>query len=239
AARQRVGPSLALSVGELLDLLTKATGELVTSASGSLLSALSSRLTFLPVFLIGFVFMIVSSFTIGMDYKRVTSFLLRQIPQRFQTLALDIKSFLVSCLLKLLRAYLLIMTVTFCELSLGLWSLHVANFWKIAAITAALDILPLVGSGAVLITWGIYQLIIGNYPMGMGLLILWGVITTVRNIIEPRIVGDQLGLHPVATLTAMFLGLRLAGFPGLLAAPVLTLLLRYLNSTGRIQLYRT
>lgn len=237
-ALEALAPAFAMSVGELLDLLSSAMGDLVSGLSTSLLAAITGQLKRLPLFLIGFVFMIVSSFYIGMDYRRVTGFLMRQVPRRFRSLILEIKDFLVSCLGRVIRAYLIIMLVTSAELALGLWALRVEGFWKIALLIAVLDILPIIGSGSVLVPWGVYHLAGGNAPLGIGLLILYGVIAVVRNIVEPRIVGDQLGLHPVVTLSAMYFGLRVLGFAGIFIAPVAALLIRYLNEKGRMRLYR-
>lgn len=236
---QPLSPYSVISVEELFALIASATQDLVTGISSSLITLLTNFLKGLPLFIVGFVFMIISSFAIAMDYDRVTLFLLQQLPHRMRPVMLDVKNFLVSCLLRLARAYAIIMFITFCELSVGLWALRIERFWKIAAVIALLDIMPLLGSGAILIPWGIFELANGRGPLGAGLLVLYAVITVMRNIIEPHVVGDSLGLHPVITLTAMFFGLCTFGLPGMLAAPVAALLIRFLNSNGKIKLYRT
>lgn len=236
---QQLAPASVISVEGLFTLIASATEELVTGISSSLITMLTSFLKSLPLFIVGFVFMIISSFAIAMDYDRVTLFLLQQLPHRMRPMMLDVKNFLVSCLLRLARAYAIIMFITFCELSVGLWALRISRFWKIAAVIAMLDIMPLLGSGAILIPWGIFELANGRGPLGAGLLIMYAVITVMRNIIEPHVVGDSLGLHPVITLTAMFFGLCTFGLPGMLAAPIAALLIRFLNSNGKIKLYRT
>ncbi len=236
---QQLAPASVISLEGLFMLISRATEELVTGISSSLIAMLTNFLKGLPLFIVGFVFMIISSFAIAMDYQRVTLFLLQQLPHRMRPMMLDIKNFLVSCLLRLARAYAIIMFITFCELSVGLWALRIDRFWKIAAVIALLDIMPLLGSGAILIPWGIFELANGRGPLGAGLLVLYAVITVMRNIIEPHVVGDSLGLHPVITLTAMFFGLCTFGLPGMLAAPVSALLIRFLNSNGKIKLYRT
>lgn len=236
---QQLAPASVISVEGLFTLISRATEDLVTGISSSLINLLTNFLKGLPLFIVGFVFMIISSFAIAMDYDRVTLFLLQQLPHRMRPMMLDVKNFLVSCLLRLARAYAIIMLITFCELSVGLWALRIERFWKIAAVIALMDIMPLLGSGAVLIPWGIFELANGHGPLGAGLLVLYAVITVMRNIIEPHVVGDSLGLHPVVTLTAMFFGLCTFGLPGMLAAPVAALLIRFLNSNGKIKLYRT
>ena len=108
----------------------------------------------------------------------------------------------------------------------------------VAAIIAVLDILPFIGSGLVLIPWALISLLTGNLHMGIGLFIVYGIVTVIRNIIEPKIVGEQIGLHPLVTLTAMYLGLNLFGFVGFILAPITVLFLIHLNQTGYIRLWK-
>ena len=98
----------------------------------------------------------------------------------------------------------------------------------VAAAIALLDILPLIGTGTILVPWGIVLIAGGDLVGGVGLILLFALIEVLRNILEPRIVGNQIGLHPIVTITAMYAGLKIAGFWGMLAAPVAVLLGRYL-----------
>ena len=236
---ERFLPASLIPIGRLIEFVSSAARQLTEELSAWFLAAFSGFIRSLPLFLVGFTFMIVSSFAIAMDYERVTQFLMRQLPPAARPLMLNVKNFLISCLFKLIKAYFWITLITFSELCLGLWALRVEHFWQIAAVTALLDMLPLFGSGAVLIPWGIFAILSKNTALGAGLLILFGVIAVVRNIIEPRIVGDSLDLHPAATLAVMYFGLRAFGFTGMIAAPVAALLIRYLNENGKIRLYRS
>ena len=96
----------------------------------------------------------------------------------------------------------------------------------------------MLGSGAVLIPWGLIEIINGRSALGTALLVLYAVMAVVRNIIEPHIVGDSLGLHPAVALTAMFFGLKAFGVLGMLFAPVAVMLVRFLHQNGKIRLYR-
>ena len=93
---------------------------------------------------------------------------------------------------------------------------------------AVFDILPVLGTGGVLLPWAAVLFIIEEHGLAIGLLVLYLVILVVRNMVEPRIVGRQIGLHPLATLAALFLGLKLFGLVGLVAFPVaLTVLVNF------------
>ena len=89
-----------------------------------------------------------------------------------------------------------------------------------ASCIAVLDILPILGTGGIMIPWAVISLVVGNVGLGLKLLLIYGIVTVVRNYVEPKIVGTQLGLHPIITLVSMFIGLRLFGFWGLFGLPV-------------------
>ncbi len=235
----RLAPTLALSANQLFDKIYTALGELVTGWSGSAINWLTSGFKKFPIYMISFLFTIIFSFLISMDYTDITKFIMKQIPRRFRDGVFELKVFVINTLARLFRAYLIIMVITFLELSAGLWLMRIENFYLIAAIVAVLDILPLIGSGGVLVPWAVYHLIAGHYPLGTGILIMYAIITIVRNIIEPKIVGDQIGLHPVVTLAAIFFGIRVIGVMGIIIAPVAVLIIKHLNDTGRIHLYNS
>ena len=105
----------------------------------------------------------------------------------------------------------------------------------LAVITAIIDVLPILGTGTVLIPWGIISLFQGNFVLGIGILVLYGVITLVRQIIEPKIVGDYIGLYPLVSLICMYVGLRLFGIVGLFLLPISVIMLKNLHDKGIIK----
>ena len=88
-----------------------------------------------------------------------------------------------------------------------------------------IDFLPLLGTGAILLPWGIVLLLMKDIFRGVGIILLMIVTTVVRQIIEPKILGDSFGVHPLITLIAIYIGYRIWGFWGLILAPLATLLL--------------
>lgn len=125
-----------------------------------------------------------------------------------------------NTLLVVVRSYAIIMLLTFTELSLLFFLLGFKNGTIIAAVIAVFDIMPILGSGGIIIPWAVLSLVFGNIMQGIKLLVIYVVITVVRNYVEPKIVGAQLGIHPIITLVSMFIGLRLFGFLGLFGMPV-------------------
>lgn len=98
--------------------------------------------------------------------------------------------------------------------------------------------MPILGTGAVLIPWVILSFAFGNTSFAIGMLILYLVITVVRQTLEPRIVGDQIGLHPVVTLICMFIGTSLFGVLGLFLFPITATILKKMNDEGAIHLFK-
>ena len=120
---------------------------------------------------------------------------------------------------------------------MGLLFLRIPYAVFIALGIAVFDILPVLGTGGILLPWTVVMLVLGDYPMAVGILLLYIVITVVRNSLEPKIVGKQVGLHPLITLIAMFVGLQLGGLPGLIAAPMSIVILVNMEKSGAIHLF--
>ena len=94
------------------------------------------------------------------------------------------------------------------------------------------------GDGGIMIPWVVLEAIQGNYPLALGLLAVYLVVTVIRNIIEPKIVGSQVGLHPLVTLMSMFIGAQLFGVLGLFGLPITLSLLKNLNDQGVIHILK-
>ncbi len=208
---------------------------LVTSISSSALSSATSFATSVPTLIFEFLITIISSFFFVTDYKKITEFILKLLPENVRNTVLAAKSRSFGVLVKFGRAYAILLSITFIELVIGYTLLGVQNALLLAFVTAIVDILPVLGTGTILIPWGIISLILGRYPLGFGILILYAIITVVRQTLEPRVVGNQIGLYPLVTLVCMFVGLHLFGFIGLLGVPVLVTLIVQLNKTGDLK----
>ena len=108
----------------------------------------------------------------------------------------------------------------------------------LALIIAFVDALPILGVGTALLPWAAASLLTGEFRRALTLVILYLVVLMVRNMIEPRIVGGQLGLDPFATLLCIYFGYRIAGFAGMFIVPVIVLTVIKLQEWGYINLSR-
>ena len=203
----------------------------------SLLEKGTSIASSLPDLLLTATFTVVFSLFICADYNNVTGFLARQLPKKHRQLLFDAKSALLQGIGKMLGAYLLLMFITFSLLLLSFWLLGVSSPFAVAAVTAVLDALPLFGVGAVLIPWAVLEFFNGNIALGAALLLTFAVITLLRNLLEPRLLGKNTSLDPVAALFSIYLGWRLFGFAGLFFMPLLSLVLCKLCETGKLKLW--
>ena len=218
--------------------LIRSLGNLVSSTSVSLMGFATGVATAVPGLFIKVVLMVISTFFIAADYDTLTGFCLRQLSPAANEVFFQIKSYLVGTLWVCVRSYFLIMSITFVELSIGLTLLGIEHAVLVAFCIAIFDILPVLGTGGIMIPWALLTLVQGNLPVAIGLGVIYLVITIIRNIIEPKIVGSQLGLHPVVTLCSMFVGVQFFGVVGLFGFPILLSLLRYLNDHGVIKLFQ-
>lgn len=136
----------------------------------------------------------------------------------------DLKGALVG----FIKAQLTLISLTAAIVIIGLLILRVDYAITIGLLTGLVDLLPYLGTGTVFVPWIIYLFFKGNYSLVIGLSILYGVVLIFRQIIEPKIVAENVGLDPLLTLVALFVGLQLFGFLGLIIGPVSLVLINAL-----------
>ena len=201
---------------ELFSYLQKA----ISSISVLAVKLASSVITGMPSVILSIILMVVSTFFIVLDFDHITSYVLGVMPKRIRERFTETVDTGVSAVRKILGSYILIMGMSFVELSIGLLLLNIPYAVGLALLISVIDIMPVLGTGLVLIPWAIIAAVLGLYPTAIGIALLYVIMLVVRNIVEPKLVGKQMGLHPVATLICMFLGLEFFGILGLFGFPV-------------------
>lgn len=121
-----------------------------------------------------------------------------------------------------LKAQGLLMLLTWLTVSIGFWMLDVRGGFLWAALVALVDAVPMLGTGIILLPWALVSFLQGKKLQALGMCVLAGAAALLRSVLEPKLVGKQLGLDPLVTLICLYAGYRLWGFPGLLLTPMLT-----------------
>ena len=209
---------------ELSDALSSIIDDISSKIISSIASFASvaavSVASFLPSFLISSVVTVVASFYISKDYIRLLRFLKNMLGDRRFTVLLEIKDIITGSIFRLVGGYLLLSLISFFELWLGFLLLSVKHPLILALITALIDLLPVIGSGTVLVPFSVISFINGNTPLGIGLMVLYIIISLVRNFLEPKIISKRLKISPLLMLLTLFIGLRVGGVAGMLILPV-------------------
>lgn len=210
----------------------------VSHFSNSILSSLANIISVIPTLFMQTIITIIAMFFITIDFKKIIDFCRRQIPDTKKELVLEIKNYFIHTLPKVMVSYGFVLCLTFIELFIGFHLLKIPYAGLLALLIAVLDILPVLGTGTILIPWGIICLLIQNYPLAAGIFLLYIAITIIRNIVEPKLIGKQMGLHPVLTLISMLTGLRFLGIWGLFGFPIAISFIKKLNDNGTIHVFK-
>ena len=215
-------------IGEPSEYFTQQLQRLLGELAGKVTGALASLLGRLPGVLFFLTVTLIACFYFALDYDKVCGVLERLFPRNVREHLPAWKQRFTKAFKRCTRAYLLLFLLTFAELFVGFLILRIGYPFLLALLSASLDILPVLGVGTVLIPWAIFALLTGATGRGVGLLVLYGVITVVRQIIEPHLVGKSIGLHPILMLVAFYVGLSLFGVAGILIGPMLAVLCKLL-----------
>ena len=159
-----------------------------------------------------------------MAVEEINAAVKRVIPKPVFDVSVKLKDGFLDALFKYMRSYLLLLVITFLEMLTGLFLVRAPYPVIMAVVIALLDLLPVLGVGVVLIPWGIWSFLIGEGAFGIGLLVLFIAHTVFRQVIEPKIVGKSLGVHPLLTLVFIYVGYSVFGIVGLLLVPIFTVL---------------
>ena len=219
------------AVGPIKESLQSLAGHLtrfLTSLAGSVIG----WLTMLPEMLMFAMFTIIATYFASRDRHVFSAFLATQMPAATHAQIVALKNSLGRSLVGFIKSQLILMALTFTQCFIGMTLIGIPYALVISLFIAVVDILPVLGTGTVLIPWGAASLILGKTSTGVSLLVLYLTIMVVRYVVEPKIVGVQLGLHPLIALMAMFVGLKALGVAGLLLGPAIVVTVHALMKSG-------
>ncbi|MEN6348051.1 MAG: sporulation integral membrane protein YtvI [Syntrophomonas sp.] len=182
-------------------------------------------LAMLPNAIIFLMIATVATFFIIKDRALLRTFVLKFIPGSARSKSREVVAELFRALTGFVKAYSILISITAIITMVCLRILGIDYIVTIGIIVGLMDILPILGPGTFFIPWIAWHFATGNVRMGVSLLVVYLLISIVRQFMEPKIVGDNIGLHPLATLISLYVGLQLGGVEGMILGPVLLVII--------------
>ena len=170
----------------------------------SFISLIGNVILSIPELVVSISFSVIASFFVVNDYDNIKSFVYRQFKEKTIVKIREIKNMLILTLNKIIISYFLLFVVNFIILFIGFVLLNVKGAPLMAALVSLADILPIIGSAIFLVPWALFSAINGRIYFAIGLIALLIIALIIKSILEPKIIGKNLGLHPLVTLLSMF-----------------------------------
>ncbi|MGE5416632.1 MAG: sporulation integral membrane protein YtvI [Acidobacteriota bacterium] len=201
----------------------------IIAASGNYLVR---SLTSLPELFIFLVITVVATYFIANERHKLWIWFIDCIPESWAGKTRKVIGDMIDAFLGFIRAYAFLVTLTAILTIIGLSIVGVPYALTVGILIGFLDILPVIGPGSMFIPWIAWEIFKGHTAFAIGLTMVYLVITVVRQILEPRIIGKNVGLHPLATLIALYIGLKTAGFAGVILGPILVIFMLACQRAG-------
>ncbi len=201
----------------------RAPGNLLSISPAPIISTVFNFARSLPAILFFLIISLISSYYISLEYTAVYTYLKKKLTERplIHSFFINMKRYTRSGLLSWLKAQAIIMTVAAIVSTIFFLIMGFANPVLFGAFLAVFDGLPLFGAGAILWPIVIYNLIYANYTHALLSALLYVMIVIIRNLIEPRIIGQHIGINPLITLFTLYMGFRLFGIIGIILSVIL------------------
>ncbi|MCI1693521.1 sporulation integral membrane protein YtvI [Aneurinibacillus aneurinilyticus] len=203
-----------------------------TNITKTFLGGISNLLSSIPNTATVLVISVLSAFFISKDYHKITHKTKSMLPGDLITRSTRVTGDLRKALVGFIKAQFTLISITAVIVIIGLFIIGVPYAVSIGLLTGLVDLLPYLGTGTVFVPWIAYAFFDGDIRLAVGLGILYAIVIVQRQVMEPKIVADNVGLDPLLTLIALFVGLKLFGFLGLILGPVLLVVINALQGAG-------
>lgn len=223
---------LQLTINSITGNVQEYFGGIMESISEPTITALGNFVGSLPNIVISVIMSLLFAYFYVADKGYLSGLLEKAIPDSVLVRLQMIKRGLTKAVGGYFKAQLKIEVWMYLLLGIGFFILQVKYAFLIAIGVAILDLLPFFGTGTVLIPWAIIKFLSADYKMVIGLLIIWGVGQLARQLIQPKIVGDSVGLAPIPTIILLFVGYRVAGVIGMIIAVPIGIIILNLYEEG-------
>ena len=208
----------------IVKALIDAVGRALGGLAGLVPSAILSTVSKLPSLLLTLLITLIACFYFVIDLDKIHAAITAVMPRQWTEGARHLKQRAGRVLRRFVGAYFVLFLINFGILCVGFAVLKIDCVLLMALLCAAVDVLPILGTGIVLWPWAIWMMIVGDYFVGIGLVVVYVTVTVVRQFAEPYVLGGSLGVHPLIILVAMYVGFQLLGVLGMLTLPAISVL---------------
>lgn len=216
--------------------LTKTLSNGITKGLETILSLIPLLFFIIPNSLVTCMFIMLGTYFLLKDWEYLKKQTSRFIPRQIFAPTREVLNYLKRALFGFMKAQLLIVFITGGLILIGLFILKVKYAITITLFAMALDLLPYIGTGILFLPWIIYLIIFGQVKTALGILTLYIIIIVIRQIIEPKILATNIGLHPLFLLIAVFIAMKIWGVFGLLFGPVILVCINACIETGVLRM---
>ncbi len=227
---------LPVNVQNTLDSAGEQTNEVIGNLVGKLstptIAAVGNFAKQLPSIIIGIIMCLLSSYLFVSERDQISAAIRKYLPEWFLFRFRLIKTSMAKAIGGYFKAQIKIEIWIYLLLVIGFFILGINYTLLIALGVALMDFLPFFGTGTIMVPWAIVKFLSADYKMTIGLLLIWGISQLVRQIIQPKIVGESVGVPPIPTLFLLFIGYKVGGVIGMIFAVPLGLILWTLYEAG-------
>lgn len=210
----------------------------MTTFLGGLVPSAYNAVARVPDFIIFVVIMLLSTFFMTKDYYDIKDFIKAQLSDTIVDKMVIMQQGVLKAIGGYVRTQLILMSMTFTICLIGFFIFGIPYALLLAIVIAVIDALPVFGSGTILIPWAVYNIIVGKYSLGVGLLAIYGIIFVVRQFTEPKILSAQIGVYALTTIMAVYIGYKTIGVLGLIVGPLVVVVAKMLQSVGAIPQFK-
>lgn len=215
---ERLPEDLQSGISNVSGQVTSYLGDLISGISTPTIAAVGNFAKQFSFLIIGVIMTLLSAYCFVAEHHNITEWFRRVMPESVQDRYRIMKRSLIKAVGGYFKAQIRIELWMYLLLVAGLAILRVNYVLLIAFLIAFLDFIPFFGTGTVLVPWAVIKILSSDYKMAVGLLIIWGAGQLARQIIQPKIVGDSIGMEPIPTLFLLYIGYRLGGVLGMIVA---------------------
>ncbi|TCK93273.1 sporulation integral membrane protein YtvI [Natranaerovirga hydrolytica] len=191
-----------------------------------------------PGFLFFLVITLIATYFISKDRYKIRTFIIKQLPKKWKDKFNLIRKELLGAFWGYVKAQLTLMVIIGVVCTIGLLILRHPYALLIGLAITVLDALPIFGSGTVLIPWALFEAFSGNLQYALWLGIIYGVSVLIRQFLEPKLIGDNIGINPLATLIAIYVGLKVFGVMGIIIGPLILIFIKTMQEVDVLPKWR-